>query len=222
MKKIMFFLMLIVSVLTASAQDVIVKKDGSTILSKVLEIGSTEVKYKKWNNLNGPIYTIFKSEIQVINYHNGLKETFTNARQPQREFDYNNYASQMANSMAANNKLQKEKLYASAKSWNTVGSVLYWVCFIGGAVTGVLVYDDSNQAPAWIAIGGGTASGVLCLLICKSIANNKENAANSISSIPLIKQNFDVGIGRLSAGIDLVNDTKVKNNGIGIGLRLNF
>lgn len=45
-------------------QDVIVKKDGSTILSKVLEINPSDIKYKKFSNPNGPTYTIPKSSQQ--------------------------------------------------------------------------------------------------------------------------------------------------------------
>ena len=66
----------------AQAQDVIVKHDGSTILSKVTEIGTTEVKYKKFSNQNGPTYTILKTDIQAINYENGDKDTFADAQQP--------------------------------------------------------------------------------------------------------------------------------------------
>ena len=56
------------------AQDVIVKKDGTTILSKVLEISGTEIKYKKWSNQDGPMYLINKSEVHSINYQNGEVE----------------------------------------------------------------------------------------------------------------------------------------------------
>lgn len=41
-----------------------------------MEIGSTEVKYKKWSNQDGPLYTIAVSELLSINYENGEKETF--------------------------------------------------------------------------------------------------------------------------------------------------
>lgn len=60
------------------AQDVIVKKDGSTILSKVLEVNTSDIKYKKFSNQNGPTYTINKSEILAINYENGDKDEFSN------------------------------------------------------------------------------------------------------------------------------------------------
>lgn len=63
--------------LNVSAQDVIVKKDGSTILSKVLEVNQNDIKYKKHSNKNGPTYTINKSDIISINYENGEKDTFS-------------------------------------------------------------------------------------------------------------------------------------------------
>ena len=70
---------------TALAQDVIVKHDGSTILSKVTEIGTTEVKYKKFSNQNGATYSILKSDIQAINFENGEKDTFADTQQPIKE-----------------------------------------------------------------------------------------------------------------------------------------
>ena len=57
MKQLLFVTFFFCS-LCLSAQDVIVKRDGSTILSKVLEVNKTDIKYKKFSNLNGPTYTI--------------------------------------------------------------------------------------------------------------------------------------------------------------------
>ncbi len=59
----------------AHAQDVIVKKDGSTITSKVTEITESEIKYKKYSNQNGPTYVIGRNEVNYINYENGERET---------------------------------------------------------------------------------------------------------------------------------------------------
>ena len=75
MKQLLVFLLLLCSA-SVSAQDVIVKKDGSTILSKVLEVNTADVKYKKFSNPEGPTYTISKSEIMAINYENGEKDSF--------------------------------------------------------------------------------------------------------------------------------------------------
>ena len=62
----------------ASAQDMIVKKDGNVIQTKVIKIGTSEVEYKKWSNQDGPQYSIAISDILAINYKNGEKETFDN------------------------------------------------------------------------------------------------------------------------------------------------
>ena len=78
MKKI-FVLLSFVS-LNVSAQDVIVKKDGSTILSKVLEVNQNDIKYKKYSNQNGPTYTISKAELMSINYEGGDKDVFTDSQ----------------------------------------------------------------------------------------------------------------------------------------------
>lgn len=62
----------------ASAQDLIVKKDGTVIQAKVTKIGTSEVEYKKWSNQDGPQYSIAVADILAINYMNGEKETFEN------------------------------------------------------------------------------------------------------------------------------------------------
>ena len=46
--------MLSLAVINVAAQDVVVKKDGSTILAKVLEVNQDNIKYKKFSNQNGP------------------------------------------------------------------------------------------------------------------------------------------------------------------------
>ncbi|MDY6297838.1 MAG: hypothetical protein SPL50_06105 [Alloprevotella sp.] len=81
MKKIIVFVLAFMP-LMANAQDVIVKKDGSTILSKVLEVNPSDIKYKKFSNQNGPTYTIDKAEVMSINYENGEKDLFDNSSTP--------------------------------------------------------------------------------------------------------------------------------------------
>lgn len=76
--KLLLITILLIVAQIATAQDVIVKKDNTTVVAKVLEIGSTEVKFKKWSNQDGPLYTINVSEIAQINYQNGEVEKFLN------------------------------------------------------------------------------------------------------------------------------------------------
>lgn len=87
MKKLGIILIAICGCITTFAQDIIVKKDGSIIQSKVQKIGTQEVEYKKWTNQDGPTYTIAISDILAINYQNGEKETFDNKATTAKEED---------------------------------------------------------------------------------------------------------------------------------------
>ena len=76
MKKTVLLSLLAANFCGVYAQDVIVKKDGSTILAKVLTIGETEVEYKKFNRQDGPTYKISVDKLLSINHESGDKETF--------------------------------------------------------------------------------------------------------------------------------------------------
>lgn len=62
--------------MTAFSQDIITYKNGVELNAKVVEINSTEVKYKKLENPGGPVYTIVKTDIFMIKYENGSKDVF--------------------------------------------------------------------------------------------------------------------------------------------------
>ncbi|ATA72135.1 hypothetical protein CGC49_01710 [Capnocytophaga sp. H4358] len=58
------------------AQDIITTKKGEDIQAKVLEITLKEIKYKKFDNPNSPVYTLLKSDVLLIRYENGSKDIF--------------------------------------------------------------------------------------------------------------------------------------------------
>jgi hypothetical protein len=53
-------------------------KNGDKINAKVLEVGTTEIKYKKSQNPEGPTYVNYKNDVALIEYKNGYKEVYTN------------------------------------------------------------------------------------------------------------------------------------------------
>jgi hypothetical protein len=57
-----------------NAQDIIVKKDGTEIKSKVEVLSDAEIKYKNFDNLTGPSYLIAKSLVFMRKFENGTKE----------------------------------------------------------------------------------------------------------------------------------------------------
>lgn len=60
-----------------SAQDTIVKNNYTRILAKVLEINQKEIKYKKFDNPDGPLYIIDRKEVSRIVYSNGSVDTIS-------------------------------------------------------------------------------------------------------------------------------------------------
>ncbi|HEY0030168.1 MAG TPA: hypothetical protein VGC65_05375 [Bacteroidia bacterium] len=56
------------------SQDNIIKKNGDEIKAKVVEVGTTEIKYKKFEKQSGPTYAISKSEVFMIKYEDGTKD----------------------------------------------------------------------------------------------------------------------------------------------------
>lgn len=78
MKKIYFCLPAILTgVLQLSAQDIITKCNGEEIAAKVAEIGDTQIKYRKYENAQGPLYTLPASEVFLIRFEDGTREVVT-------------------------------------------------------------------------------------------------------------------------------------------------
>ena len=80
MKKVLFIIVALMAFNISNSQDIIIKKSGDEIKSKIFEVTSTDVKYKNFDNQNGPLYTISKSEIFVIKYENGTKEIISDEK----------------------------------------------------------------------------------------------------------------------------------------------
>jgi hypothetical protein len=77
MKKLVLSLVFALVATFAFAQDTIVKKNGEKIACKVVEIGTTEITYKKASNPDGPVYAIKKSDVWKIIFENGTVELIT-------------------------------------------------------------------------------------------------------------------------------------------------
>ena len=82
-KALSLFLLFMASFGYAIAQDVITTRDGKDIQAKIIEVTSDEIKYKKFNNLEGPLFTLKKSEVLIVRYQNGENEVFAN--EPQKD-----------------------------------------------------------------------------------------------------------------------------------------
>lgn len=59
--------------------DNILFNDGKELQVKLIEIGTDEIKYKRCDTPDGPLYTVKKSEVFMVRYANGSKEVFKQA-----------------------------------------------------------------------------------------------------------------------------------------------
>lgn len=148
MKKTMLMGLLMLSVgLILNGQDVIVKRDGSDIKAKVEEISATDIKYRQWEHLSGPLYTVPKGEVLRIYYADGHSDVFK--------------IESKAPSTTAYDSLMKQS--RSNKFWGVFGCVTGPVFIGAGAgwialgVTGRKDLSALNIACGSIMLVGGVA-----------------------------------------------------------------
>jgi hypothetical protein len=56
--------------------DLITLRDGNEINAKVIEVGADEIKYKRCDNIDGPLFTVKTDNVFMIKYISGAKEVF--------------------------------------------------------------------------------------------------------------------------------------------------
>ena len=218
----------------AHAQDVIVKKDGNTITSKVTEITSTEIKYKKFSNQNGPTYTIGKNEVNYINYENGERE--------QMNTSISNINTTTANTQSivqSQDALNPSDAYLLKQfkldPYSKKAKALKKIAFIGGGAlvaTGIICialnrsgddYEDGNDFWIYgtIAASAGIVLGTSCLIASNIQKKKAEYYAHNI--IPLMQMKLlNSKQSSLYANIDMFNDNITHKKSLGLGFHFNF
>lgn len=105
---------------TIMAQDVIITKESLRIDAKIEEVSAEQIKYRKANNPNGPLFIMPTNEIQAVMYENGDVQIF--------ETSENKSKNKVARSdkQTKSPKERKEHKSISVKRWFgiTVGWVL--------------------------------------------------------------------------------------------------
>ncbi|RTL53353.1 MAG: hypothetical protein EKK39_05890 [Sphingobacteriales bacterium] len=76
MKQLFAFIVMLLSASFLNAQDMITLSTGEIINGKVAEVGTTEVRYYRADNIDGPVYVTSKAEVAQIVYANGTKDVF--------------------------------------------------------------------------------------------------------------------------------------------------
>ena len=76
MKKVLLVALstLFLTSITGWSQDIITLKSGEDVKAKILEVNPTEIKYKRFDNQQGPTFTTRRSDILMITYENGQRD----------------------------------------------------------------------------------------------------------------------------------------------------
>lgn len=228
--KQLFILLLVLCSATASAQDVIVKKDGSTIVCRIVELNASEIVYKKWSDQKGANYVMNRSDASAINYENGkkvnLSETTENLYAPGNQ---NNGDQQM------NDNALLKMYYNTSNASIPKVKKLRLIGWIGGGVlvaAGILFATSTGEHDPWLGdneaarilfpacIGAGVIWTTSFLLAAN---HEKKKYINGLTTAPIIQQDFNIGkSSTLSAGVDMLRDKQFNTNTLGLGLRLHF
>ena len=80
-KHLLSALFLLCSLSVTEAQDIIAHRDGNVSTGKVVEISKDEVKYRKSDNPDGPLYSIPVKDLLSVRFENGTQEIFAEKKQ---------------------------------------------------------------------------------------------------------------------------------------------
>lgn len=232
MKKILFLLLLMCSV-SAFAQDVIVKKDGSTIVCRVVEVTQTEVIYKKWTDLQGSNYVMERANVSAINYEDGRKTSFgdTPAAQTQTQTQTPTSFSTNAQQQLSDDALMR---MASTKAPLTtadkikklkrIGWTTGFTCVLTGVI-GIIIPIASEDNEAYLIPASAIllVGGVTTTCVCLSRANKLKQSQYSVQSTPIFQHDLKFKNGAsLATGIDFMQDNTHRNLTLGLGLSYHF
>jgi len=138
--------------------DFILLRDGTRKMVTVLEITPDAIKYRDYDNPNGAIYTINKSDATKVIFQNGKEETFIPERNPLEWVDNKIYLD--------GNKLSNNEIKNLFQGTNSLAlynqSKLYKNLGIGVALLGVIPLGiGAGGLASFKDMGGGTdASGI--------------------------------------------------------------
>lgn len=208
-------LALAVCCLSALAQDVLVKKDGSSLLGRVEEVTETEVKYRKVDNPDGPLYTIKVADLMRINYENGQSDVFSQD-------------GMTPGSITGDGKdIELLNMYNTQSAGSNVPKKLRLIGFIGGGalIVGgiVMIILDKDGCSGTLVPGiAATTLGAVAMPTFYFIAKHKQKQIDELACAPLFRQEVFAADGKsLSMGVDYIGD-RFKTRTLGVGMTFNF
>ena len=229
MKQLLVLLMLFFT-LSVSAQDVIIKKDGSTVVCRVVEVTKSEIVYKRWTDLNGSNFVMERSAASSINYQDGKKIILSEADNLFNPNNQNDGAHQFNDNalLKMDYAAQHPNMKKKAKALKITGIA---TGLIGVAIGVPLIVkgassDKGSSHDFWTYGGIGVGfcvAGGLSYYLCNAKANRYLRESSQLYSTNIIKSEFKLNNGcSIIPSIDLIRDQALNQQTLGIGVNYNF
>lgn len=208
--------------MTASAQDIITRTDGSTIEAKVSAITPEAITYHRYDNPAGPLYAVPVSSVSKIRYENGLIETFDTAQSVgarNQTIPMPAFQGQLSDSeLLGIGNQSSSYYYKKARKLKRIGIIGGVTFAVGATIAGVIV--GANDM-----IATGIGAGLIWWGSFQLASNRQNNKAREAQfySMSIIECNpIGIGDNSLVAGVNIMNDQLTRSHGIGLGLKFNF
>ena len=157
MRKFITLLLLLVSGQIFSQDNIstIIKKNGEEVKAKVEEITLDMVKYREFENLNGPIYDMSLADVFMIKYANGTSKFYGDKKEvkatptPTQTPTLSDTVAQLKKEITTAKTYSKYdslmKASKSNKTWGIFGCVVGPVFIIPGAVLIAIAPKQNNN-----------------------------------------------------------------------------
>ena len=126
-----------------NAQDILTKKTGEDIKAKVLEVTTNEIKYKLFDNLNGPTFVVLKSDLIMLRYENGTKDIYNQTNKVNQSSTLSNINEDEMSEKGKNDAKVSYTGKNSGAGWTSATTLI--MAPLSGAVVAFLC---SNESPS--------------------------------------------------------------------------
>jgi len=130
-----------ISILVVDTCDNIILRNGEEISAQVIEVGTAEIKYRKCQNIKGPLYSINKKEVFMIKYVNGTKDIMPEPDAKTKNggdpfFNDQDYGANNGNNTNATPIYRKAEGFGIAGFFIVLSSLPFW--FFVAQFTGII------------------------------------------------------------------------------------
>lgn len=182
MKLFITFILILTTVLRAQSQDVIHLLSNERIEAKITEVTGSWIKYKRFDNLDGPLFSVPQKEVQKVVYANGTEQTF---REPVDKY---------GRSYEKNMKKYKHRKVGGAIMTSLGGAL---------AIAGIPVMLNNNVYPGMAMMTAGIGvmvPGTIMLGTMNKYRKRAEEIGPSASFSPTVIQTSEFAGANLKTG----------------------